>query len=416
MKSYSLNLSLVLLYLVPVSLLTGSFLPDLIISLISLIFLFLTISEKKFKYFKNKYFVLFISFYIYILISSFFTSEPLFSLKTTLPYIRFIIFPLAVWYLLEQRENALKYFTYFFIFTFLLALLDGVYQIVYGFNLIGLRAELFWNNRLILTFHDTMILGGYLARLSPLLLGLLFIFFSKNKYFYLLSCIFIIILDIVVYYSGERTAIGLIFLSSLFIIIFASKLRGLRIISLALIFIILAAITVSNDKVRERNINMTMKQVGLSLDSSEIVYFSKYHHSHIASSLKMFASNPLFGVGPNMFRKLCDNDKYKYDEYSCSTHPHNIYAQILAENGMIGFIFLLIIIYFAIREMIKHSTFNKKNKDSVLSTAEVCIVSCIFLSLWPFLPSNNLFNNWISVIYYLPIGFYLFLNDKKTNF
>ena len=161
---------------------------------------------------------------------------------------------------------------------------------------------------------------------------------------------------------------------------------------------------------------MTMKQVGLSLDSSEIVYFSKYHHSHIASSLKMFASNPLFGVGPNMFRKFCDNDKYKYDEYSCSTHPHNIYAQILAENGMTGFIFLLIIIYFAIREMIKHSTFNKKNKDSVLSTAEVCIVSCIFLSLWPFLPSNNLFNNWISVIYYLPIGFYLFLNDKKTNF
>lgn len=416
MKSYSLNVSLVLLYLVPVSLLTGSFLPDLIISLISVIFLFLTISEKKYKYFKNKYFVLFISFYIYILISSFFTSEPLFSLKTTLPYIRFIIFPLAVWYLLEQRENALKYFTYFFIFTFLFALLDGVYQIVYGFNLIGLRAELFWNNRLILTFHDTMILGGYLARLSPLLLGLLFILFSKNKYFYLLTCVFIIILDIVVYYSGERTAIGLIFLSSLFIIIFASKLRGLRIISLALIFIILAAITVSNDKVRERNINMTMKQVGLSLDSSEIVYFSKYHHSHIASSLKMFASNPLFGVGPNMFRKLCDNDKYKYDEYSCSTHPHNIYAQILAENGMTGFIFLLIIIYFAIREIIKHSTFNKKNKDSVLSTAEVCIVSCIFLSLWPFLPSNNLFNNWISVIYYLPIGFYLFLNDKKTNF
>ena len=157
MKSYSLNVSLVLLYLVPVSLLTGSFLPDLIISLISVIFLFLTISEKKYKYFKNKYFVLFISFYIYILISSFFTSEPLFSLKTTLPYIRFIIFPLAVWYLLEQRENALKYFTYFFIFTFLFALIDGVYQIVYGFNLIGLRAELFWNNRLILTFHDTMI-------------------------------------------------------------------------------------------------------------------------------------------------------------------------------------------------------------------------------------------------------------------
>ena len=33
----------------------------------------------------------------------------------------------------------------------------------------------------------------------------------------------------------------------------------------------------------------------------------------------------------------------------------------------------------------------------------------VFLSMFPFLPSGNYFNNWLLIITYIPIGFYLSL-------
>ena len=32
--------------------------------------------------------------------------------------------------------------------------------------------------------------------------------------------------------------------------------------------------------------------------------------------------------------------KYEVDQFSCATHPHNYSLQLLAETGVIGFIFL----------------------------------------------------------------------------
>ena len=133
------------------------------------------------------------------------------------------------------------------------------------------------------------------------------------------------------------------------------------------------------------------------------------------SAMKMFYENPLFGIGPNMFRKLCDKPEYIYDQYSCSTHPHSIYAQILAENGIIGFSFILIIIISIFMRLIKSIRHNVRYNETIISTAEICLISCFFLSLWPFLPSNNFFNNWINVIYFLPVGFYLFIFDQKKK-
>ena len=54
----------------------------------------------------------------------------------------------------------------------------------------------------------------------------------------------------------------------------------------------------------------------------------------------MFKHNKIFGVGNKMYRKLCNKDEYFVNDFSCTTHPHNFYLQVLAENGLIGFIIL----------------------------------------------------------------------------
>ena len=57
-----------------------------------------------------------------------------------------------------------------------------------------------------------------------------------------------------------------------------------------------------------------------------------------------------------------------------------------------------------------------RKEKSTLSDYQICLLVCIFLSLWPIIPSQNFFNNWINIIYYLPIGFLLHtVYSKKTD-
>ena len=61
----------ILIYLVPLFLISGPFLSDLAITLVSIIFLMITFKEKKFHLFNNIFFKLFILFYFYICFNSF---------------------------------------------------------------------------------------------------------------------------------------------------------------------------------------------------------------------------------------------------------------------------------------------------------------------------------------------------------
>ena len=56
-----------------------------------------------------------------------------------------------------------------------------------------------------------------------------------------------------------------------------------------------------------------------------------------------------------------------------------------------------------------------KNKKGYLNDFEVCIFSAIIISLWPFSPTGSFFNNWMSIIYFFPVGILLWQIDiKKT--
>jgi len=50
----------------------------------------------------------------------------------------------------------------------------------------------------------------------------------------------------------------------------------------------------------------------------------------------------------------------------------------------------------------------KSKNDTYLS-----IALCILISLWPFVPTGNFFNNFINIIYFFPLGIYFALNNKN---
>jgi len=44
---------------------------------------------------------------------------------------------------------------------------------------------------------------------------------------------------------------------------------------------------------------------------------------------------------------------------------------------------------------------------------ESAILIGIFVNLWPLIPTGNFFNNWLSIIYYLPVAYYIY--EKNSN-
>jgi O-antigen ligase len=108
-----------------------------------------------------------------------------------------------------------------------------------------------------------------------------------------------------------------------------------------------------------------------------------------------------------MFRVMCKDEKYAVGVSSCSTHPHNFYIQLLAETGILGFLFLIgafiYVLYSALRQF-KSIIFKQKRP---LTDYQVCLLAGILITVWPFSPNGNFFNNWLMIIYSLPVGFYL---------
>jgi O-antigen ligase len=108
-----------------------------------------------------------------------------------------------------------------------------------------------------------------------------------------------------------------------------------------------------------------------------------------------------------MFRVVCKNNKYNSSNEPCLTHPHNFYIQLLAETGIIGCLFLFLIFVYIIYCSLKQLKTIMFRKEPYLTDYQVCLLSCILITVWPLTTNGNFFNNWLMIVYSLPLGFYL---------
>ena len=98
-RLYINKLCVLAFLMLPIARVTGPFLPEIIIFIISFFFIIKCIKEKNFSYFNNILFKIFFLFYIILNISSLLGEDVIYSLVTSIFYIRFIVFALAVFWL-----------------------------------------------------------------------------------------------------------------------------------------------------------------------------------------------------------------------------------------------------------------------------------------------------------------------------
>ena len=382
----------------------GPFFPDLIVSIFAIFFLFYVIRNKDYKYFFNTSFIIFFIFCIYCIFLSIFVAEnKLLSLESSLFYFRIGIFSCFIWHLIDKDKSILTFFYYALVMCFLIIVIDGFIQYFIGINLLGYKILA---SRVSSFFGDELIMGSYLSRLFPLLFAL-FLIKKKQKYeIYFIGFLFILV-DVLIFLSGERSAFFFLNLSTIFIIILIKQYQKFRLITFIIGIICVLILSFNSPKLNERMFKGPAMDMGFVKSSKESVIFSPHHDSLIRTAYNMFKDQPIFGHGPKMFRIICENEKYATGVSPCMTHPHNFYIQLLAETGIIGFLFLFSVLLYVINEALKQfKSIIFKQKRSI-SDYQVCLLAGVLITVWPLTTNGNFFNNWLMIVYSLPAGFYL---------
>ena len=441
-------------------------------------------------------------FYIYLIINSFFSEVALDSIKSTLPYVRFILFVLFFLIYFSDKYS-LKIFLYSIFFVYIILLIDVIFQINSGFNLFGYPLEI--SGRASSFFGRHLILGSFVSKTFAIVVFLIFYINIKHKYLFYLSSIFVT--AVLVYVSKERSSLFFYLMILFFSFFSIEKKYFFKIILIVILKLFL--LTIFYPKPLDRLYFHTKSQ--LFSESKNLLIFSDRHELHYITAYRVFKNFPILGGGANSFRYLCDKEPYstndiiknniknsiyseddgyvyylkkndlmefknfhlffffkkeyfeknnisiynsdkilellkkdsaeyyyyrinpsqlltpiKYNNFDfvekgsllfmfyefqngCNTHPHHLFIQILAETGIIGFVFLLIFYLFIVKSLftrlLKFITIGKNSKDLI-------IYAYYFSFFFPLMPSGNFFNNYYSVLLYLPLTFLILCQRK----
>ena len=422
------NLILFISFFLPFTYIIGIAITEFFVTLMILLFL---IVNRNIQVYKNIFFIFFLLISFYFSINSIFQIYDNDLRISSIFHFRFALFSLSIFFLIEysasDTSKSKKILLGIFMILILL-ILDSFLQFLSGKNIFGFEIK---NDRVSGIFDDELILGSFLLKVFPLTIWLIYFSnFEISKYKNLLI-IFFSMYIITVYLSGERTSLFLIFLATILFMFYLHNLRTILLKSflIFLLFIMSTFITnfgksdpfnrifintfnqITNNFYTKRDIQLDKKDLGdMTKDLKQnIQIFSTDHNGHYLLAYYLFKQAPIFGKGPEGFRYYCRKVEYNSKIGICSTHPHNIFMQLLSETGLIGIFFYLFGLIFVIFSLLK---IYKKNIDLKNKYNFYIVSIAIIVNFFPLLPSGNFFNNWISIISYYYIGIYIYSYRK----
>lgn len=268
-----------------------------------------------------------------------------------------------------------KKISLFFLIALFFVIFDTYIQFLFRTDLLGFEIITF---RLSGPFGDEKIVGAFLFKF--MFFGIYFIL--NNKYLKKFILLFIGLCLTIIILSGERVA-GLygIFFITLFIIFNFRSYISLNQFLVLLLFIFISLfqfykvakdsniinymspnnINISNDplanykpssrldEITIQILNRYTRNIMSDLNTKDSSYFKLFK-----SGLMVWQDDKIFGVGLKNYRIKCKELKLE-NKYECSSHPHNLFIELLSELGVVGLVLFCYAIFTNIFKFIKNS-------------------------------------------------------------
>ena len=240
--------------------------------------------------------------------------------------------------------------------------------------------------------------------------------------------IFIIIFYLAaVFFSGDRMPF-IMTIGTLFFLFFFLKNFKLNLAAALIIFVIFFTFQLKNNNYFFDRYNIFIKEVlpvEKKIDNTieKRNFFDSQWGAHFLTGYEIFKNNLYFGIGLKQFKVECSSNAYEnidsnFRSGRCSSHPHNLYIEMLSETGIVStLIFVSLIIYFFIRCL--KVLYNKKIK-SYYNSYEYLMFICFFaMNVFTFFPirsSGSFFSNFAgSLIWYNFSFLFIYLKHFENS-
>ena len=401
--------------ILPLSIIAG---PSIsLINILILILIYFAVSFNDYHYktlINSKVLKLLLFIYFYLILNSILSVDSKIGLVRNLGFIRIIIFFILINYFFYIYQNNLKIFNFWSLFI-IIFVLDVYLERFTGTNIFGWGAQEINGvpqpngSRVVSFFKDEPIAGAYLNSFIFLISGYLFSKLKNNKIRSILFFSLLAFLYFSIVATGERSNT---IKATLGVFLFIAILDFIRIrykIVLTIFFSTLIIFIVSNSNyLKHRYIGQFYKEVFLEKKSTlfqENLYFGLYQ-----SGFNVFKNYPYFGVGNKNYRiETCNRDLKIIEKYNyiCSTHPHQIYIELLSEHGIIGTLILLSTFFYLI--------FN--NLKIIILSKNYIQIGCfvnLLTNFVPLIPSGSFFSDFNLTLFFINFSLMYALN-KNTN-
>ena len=359
-------------------------------------------------------------FFIYIFINSLINYSEFNNTVKSIALFRYIFFSSIIAYTLNnissEQLRKIKSF-YFFIITFVI--IDIFLQYFFGSDIFGFEPGMCVDGQCLRyqgPFGKELIAGSFFAYFG--LITALFFFNGKILH------LFFLVLGIIILITGDRSPFVayIIFFVAYIFTLNQKFFKKFILICISLIIFFLAISLFKSTKTRYYDFTKDITYSGIKkIETSKNIrdFLKEVKDSpwgkHYQIAWAMFLDKPINGHGYNSFKIKC----IKYEELTntntgkfrgCSTHPHNAFLEILAEQGLIGFLILNIIIFYILNKILTLKFMSQKFKTKFILSGVLFL--CFF---FPLKPTGSLFSVWLGSITFFVYSFYLFFLDKNKS-